>query len=94
VWVVIGPLFVIALVSPELDNLADVLEGQVERDLTKLLDELPGVCFVARSRQLVMNGQAHIVSLALMVQRPGQSVTHEMALAAERLVAHRGYTPE
>jgi hypothetical protein len=28
-----------------------------------------------------MNGQAHVVSLARMVQRPGQSVTREMALA-------------
>ena len=41
-----------------------------------------------------MNRQAHIVSLAFMVQRTGQRVTHEMALAAERLVARRGYTCE
>ena len=40
VGVVIGPLFVIGLVTSELDNLADVLEGQVERRLLKLLDEL------------------------------------------------------
>ena len=38
----------VALVTPELDNLADVLEGQVERRLPKLLDELAGVRLVAR----------------------------------------------
>jgi hypothetical protein len=32
-----------------------------------------------------MNRQAHIVSLAFIVQRPGQSVTHEMAAAAQTL---------
>jgi hypothetical protein len=37
---------------------------------------------VARGRQLVMNRQAHIVSLEFMVQRPGQRVTHELPLAA------------
>jgi hypothetical protein len=74
VRVVISPLFVIALVALKLDNLADVLEGQVERRLPKLLHELAGVRFVARSRQLVMDREAHIVSLALMVHRPGQSV--------------------
>jgi hypothetical protein len=31
---------------------------------------------------LVMNRQAHIMSLAFMVQRPGQRVTHELPLAA------------
>ncbi len=59
-----------------------MLEGQVERRLSKLLDQLAGVRFVARGRQLVMDGQAHVVSLAFMVQRPGQFVTHEMPLAA------------
>jgi hypothetical protein len=59
-----------------------VLERQVERRLTKLLDELAGVLFVTRGRQLVMNCQTHVVLLAFMVQRSGQSVTHEMALAA------------
>ena len=29
-----------------------------------------------------MNGQAHVLSVAFMVQCPNQSVTHEMALAA------------
>jgi hypothetical protein len=56
--------------APGLDHFADVLKGQVERRLTKLVDELPGVCFVARSRQLVMNGQAHIVLLALWCNAP------------------------
>ena len=41
-----------------------MLEGQVERRLPKLLNELPGVCFVARSRQLVMDCEAHVASLA------------------------------
>ena len=36
--------------APELDDFADVLEGQIERRLPKLLHELPGVRFVARSR--------------------------------------------
>ena len=40
--------------------------------------------FVARSRQLVMDGQAHIVSLASMVQRPGQPVTHEVPLTTRK----------
>ena len=71
VRVVIGPLLPIALVAPELDDLADVLEGQVERRLPKLLDELPGVRFVARGRQLVMDCQAHVVSFS--VSRAGSS---------------------
>jgi hypothetical protein len=79
VRVVIGPLLPVALVTPELDNLADVLEGQVERRLPKLLDQLAGVRFIAPGRQLVMDGQAHIVP-PFMVQRPSQSVTHEMPL--------------
>ena len=37
--------------ASELDLIADVPEGQVERHLPKLLDELAGVVFVARSRQ-------------------------------------------
>jgi len=78
VRVVIGPLLSIALIALELENLADVLEGQVERRLPKLLHELPGVCFVARRRQLVMDCKAHIVSLAFMVRCPGQFVTHEV----------------
>jgi len=45
------------------------------------------VRLVARGRQLVVNRQAHVVSLAFMVQRPGQSVTHEMALAAQHDLA-------
>jgi hypothetical protein len=49
----------------------------------RLLYELPGVGFVARGGcQPVMNCQAHVVSLAIIVQHPGQRVTHEMALAA------------
>jgi hypothetical protein len=48
--VVIGPLVVIALVALELGDLADVLEGQVERRLPNLLHESTGLCFVARSR--------------------------------------------
>ena len=62
--VVIGPPLPIALVALQLNDFTDVLEGQVERRLPKLLHELPGVCFVARSRQFVMDGQAHVVSLA------------------------------
>jgi hypothetical protein len=68
--------------ASELDNFADVLKGEVERRLMQLLDELAGQGLVARGRQLVMNGQAHIVSLPFMVLRPAQSVTHEMSLAA------------
>jgi len=67
-----------------------VLEGQVERGLTKLLDELSGVRFVARGCQLVMNGQAHVVSLESIVQRSGQFVTHEVPLAAPPRRAGRG----
>jgi hypothetical protein len=47
VRVVIGPLLPIALVALELDDFADVLEGKVERRLTKLLDQLAGVRLVA-----------------------------------------------
>jgi hypothetical protein len=79
-----------ALLAPERDDFADVLEGQVERRLTKLLDELAGLGLVARDRQLIVNRQAHIVSLTVIVQRTGQRVTHEMELAAQRLVARRG----
>jgi hypothetical protein len=78
VRIAVRTLLPITLVAPELDYFADVLEGQIERRLSKLLNELAGVPFVARGRQLVMNGQAHVVSLAFMVQRPGQSVTHEI----------------
>ena len=70
VGVVIGPLLVIALVALQLDDFANMLEGQVERRLVKLLDELARVRFVARGGQLVMNRQSHVVSLAFMVQRP------------------------
>jgi len=87
VRVVIGPLVPIALLVPKLDDFADVLKGQVQRGLTKLLDELAGVRFVAPGRRLVMNRQAHIVLLAFMVQRQDQSVTHEMALAAQHHLA-------
>jgi hypothetical protein len=52
-------LLPIALVAPELGNVADALKGQVERRPPKLLDELAGVRFVARGRQLVVNRQAH-----------------------------------
>jgi hypothetical protein len=72
--IVVRPLLPVALVALKLDNIADVLEGQVERRLPKLLHELPGVCFIARSCQLVMDRQAHVVSQAFMVQRPCQSV--------------------
>jgi hypothetical protein len=81
VQIEVGPQLPIALVAPELDSFADVLEGQVERRLPKLLDQLAGVRLVARGRQLVMNRQSHVVSLAIMVQRPSQSVTHEIPLA-------------
>jgi hypothetical protein len=82
VRIVLRPLFPIALVAPELGNFADALKGQVEHRLSKLLDELARVRFVSSGRQLVMNRQAHVVSLAFIVPRSGQSVTHEMALAA------------
>jgi hypothetical protein len=49
--------------APGLDGIADVLERQVERRLMQLLNELAGVGFVARGCMLVMNCQAHIVSL-------------------------------
>ncbi|MGO8925926.1 MAG: hypothetical protein ACLQU3_03375 [Limisphaerales bacterium] len=80
--IVVGPLLPVALVILELDDLADVLERQIERRLPKLLDQLAGVRLIARGRQLEMNGQAHVVSLAFIVQRPGQFVTHEIPLAA------------
>jgi hypothetical protein len=32
-----------------------------------------------------MNRQSHVVSLPFILQRPGESVTHEMALAARML---------
>ena len=60
--------------ASELDDFADTLEGQVQRRLTKLLHELAGVLLVTRCRQLVVNGQAHVLSLPFIVQRPGQSV--------------------
>ena len=41
----------------------------------QLLDELAGMGLVARGRQLVMNRQAHVVSLPVIVQRPGQFVS-------------------
>jgi hypothetical protein len=66
----------------ELDDLADALEGQVERRLMELLDDLVGLGLVARGRQLVVNRQAHVVSMPFIVQRPGQPVTNEMLLAA------------
>jgi hypothetical protein len=69
--VVIGPLLPVALVASELDNLADVLEGQVQRGLPKLLHELASVRFVARSgRQLIMDCKAHVLSLALWCSAP------------------------
>jgi hypothetical protein len=37
----------------EPDNFADVVKGEVERRLMQLLDDLAGVLFVARGRQLV-----------------------------------------
>ena len=43
------------------------MEGQVERRLPKLLDELAGGRFVALGRQLVMDCQAYVVSLAFKV---------------------------
>ena len=73
--IVVRPLLPVALVALKLANFANALEGQVERRLMELLDELAGVRFVPRGRQLVVNGQAHVVSQAFMVQRPGQSVT-------------------
>jgi hypothetical protein len=68
-------------------NVTDALKGQVERRLGKLLDDLSRVRFVARDGQLVMDCEAHVVSLAFMVQRPGQFVTCEMPLAAKDHVA-------
>jgi hypothetical protein len=50
VRVVIGPLLPIALLALKLDNFADMLEGQVERRLPKLLHELAGVRLVACGR--------------------------------------------
>ena len=47
--------------GPPTGNVADVLEGQVERGLMKLLDELAGLGFGSSGRQLVVNGQAHVV---------------------------------
>ena len=72
----------IALVTLELDDFADVRKRQVERRLPKLLHELAGVYFVASRRQLLMDCEAHVVSLALIVQHLGQRVTQEMTLAA------------
>ena len=69
--VVIGPPPPIALIASELGNIADALEGQVERRLPKLLHELPCVRFVARGCQLIMYCEAYVVSLASIVQRPG-----------------------
>ncbi len=66
----------LASVAPELDPLSDMPEGQVERRLAKLLDELTGVRFAARGRQLIVDCKAHVRLPALMVQRPGQSVTY------------------
>jgi hypothetical protein len=54
--------------ASELDNLADVLEGQGERDLMQLLDDPACVRFGSRGRQLVVNSQAHAVSLPFIVQ--------------------------
>ena len=65
-------------------------KGGADDGLTKLLDDLACVRFGSSGRQLVLNRQPHVVSLALKVQLPGQRVTHEMALAAQRLVARRG----
>jgi len=44
-----------------------MLEGQVERRLTKLADELPGVLVVAGRLQLVVDGQAHVALLVVIV---------------------------
>jgi len=85
VRIVLRPLLPIALVAPELGILANALKGQVERRLSKLLHELARVRFVSGARQLVVNRQSHVVSLPFILQRPGQSVTHEMALAARTL---------
>ena len=68
--------------APELDDLADMRKRRVERRLPKLLNQLEGVRLVARGRQLVVNRQAHVVSMPFIVQRPGQPVTNEMLLAA------------
>lgn len=70
-----GPGLPIALVAPQLGDFAGVRKRQAERRRPKLLDQLAGVRFVARRGcQLVVNRQAHIVSLLLIVQRPGQSI--------------------
>ncbi|MCX6930229.1 MAG: hypothetical protein NT154_44520, partial [Verrucomicrobia bacterium] len=87
VGVVVCPLLPIALIAPALGNFADAIKGQVERRLSKLLHEVASVIFVTRGRQLVMDCQAHIVSLAFILRCHGQFVTHEMALAAQNTVA-------
>jgi len=46
VRIVVGPQLPIALVTPELDDFADALKGQVERRLSKLLNEFARVRFV------------------------------------------------
>jgi hypothetical protein len=61
-----------------------MLDGQVEYRLSKVLDQFAGLRCVARGRQLVVNCQAHIMSLSFMVQCFGRSVTHEMALASSQ----------
>jgi hypothetical protein len=64
VGIVVGPPLPVTFAALKLDNFADVLERQVERRLPKLLHELAGVRFVARCSQLVVDCQAHVVSLA------------------------------
>jgi hypothetical protein len=59
-----------ALVTRELDNSADVLEGQVERRLPRLLHELSGVCFVTRAREPIVNREAHIVPVGRQKKWP------------------------
>jgi hypothetical protein len=80
VRIVVRPLLPVALVALNLHNLADMLERQVESRLTELLHEFAGERFVSSGRQLVVNSQAHVVSLPVIVQCPIQSVTHEMPL--------------
>jgi len=46
VRILLRPLLPIALVTPELGNVADALKGQVERRLSKLLNEFARVRFV------------------------------------------------
>src|ERR1019366_7170974 len=58
VRIIIRPLLPIALVALERNDFADVIKRQVERGLTKLLDELARVRFVSSGYQLVMNRQA------------------------------------